>query len=168
MRGTCSRTSFRSGSRCSRPGSPDAPRRRRRASATKGSRYSRPWPTVTLVAVSIWIFVEALSRLREPPEILGSPMLAIAGVGLLVNVAGAIVLSRSVGESLNMQGALRHVIADALGSLGTIAAALSIVLAGWRYADPIASLAIAALILASSWSLLRGSTNVLLEAAPAG
>jgi cobalt-zinc-cadmium efflux system protein len=123
---------------------------------------------VTLVAVSIWIFVEALSRLREPPEILGSPMLAIAGVGLLVNVAGAIVLSRSVGESLNMQGALRHVIADALGSLGTIAAALIIVLAGWRYADPIASLAIAALILASSWSLLRGSTNVLLEAAPAG
>ena len=121
---------------------------------------------VTLVAVSIWIFVEALSRLREPPEILGSPMLAIAGLGLLVNVAGAIVLSRSVGESLNMQGALRHVIADALGSLGAIAAALVIVLTGWRYADPIASAAIATLILASSWSLLRDSTNILLEAAP--
>jgi cobalt-zinc-cadmium efflux system protein len=65
-----------------------------------------------------------------------------------------------------MQGALRHVIADALGSLGTIAAALVIVLTGWRYADPIASVAIAALILASSWSLLRDSTNILLEAAP--
>ena len=121
---------------------------------------------VTLVAISIWIFVEALSRLREPPEILGGPMLAIAALGLIVNVVGAVVLSRSGGESLNMQGALRHVIADALGSLGTIAAALVIVLTGWRYADPIASVAIAALILASSWSLLRDSTNILLEAAP--
>jgi cobalt-zinc-cadmium efflux system protein len=121
---------------------------------------------VTLVAISIWIFAEAFSRLREPPEILGGPMLAIAALGLIVNVVGAVVLSRSGGESLNVQGALRHVIADALGSLGTIAAALVIVLTGWRYADPIASAAIAALILASSWSLLRDSTNVLLEAAP--
>src|ERR687897_2302 len=123
---------------------------------------------VTLVAISIWVFVEALSRLREPPEVLGGPMLAIAALGLIVNVVGAVVLSRSAGESLNMQGALRHVIADALGSLGTIAAALVIVLTGWRYADPLASAAIAALILASSWSLLRDSTNVLLEAAPRG
>ena len=121
---------------------------------------------VTLVAISIWIFAEAFSRLREPPEILGGPMLAIAALGLIVNVVGAVVLSRSGGESLNTQGALRHVIADALGSLGTIAAALVIVLTGWRYADPIASAAIAALILASSWSLLRDSTNILLEAAP--
>jgi cobalt-zinc-cadmium efflux system protein len=121
---------------------------------------------VTLVAISIWIFAEAFSRLREPPEILGGPMLVIAALGLIVNVVGAVVLSRSGGESLNMQGALRHVIADALGSLGTIAAALVIVLTGWRYADPIASAAIAALILASSWSLLRDSTNILLEAAP--
>ena len=123
---------------------------------------------VTLVVISIWIFFEAFSRLREQPEVLGGPMLAIAAVGLLVNAAGAIVLSRSSGESLNMQGALRHVIADALGSIGTIAAALIIVLTGWRYADPLASVAIAALILASSWSLLRDSTNVLLEAAPRG
>jgi cobalt-zinc-cadmium efflux system protein len=123
---------------------------------------------VTLVAISIWIFVEAFSRLREPPEILGGPMLAIAALGLLVNVAGVIVLSRSGSENLNMRGALRHVIADALGSIGTIAAALTIVLTGWRYADPLASVAIAALILASSWSLLRDSTNVLLEAAPRG
>jgi cobalt-zinc-cadmium efflux system protein len=121
---------------------------------------------VTLVVISIWIFAEALSRLREPPEVLGGPMLAIAVLGLIVNLVGAVVLSRSGGESLNLQGALRHVIADALGSLGAIAAALVIVLTGWRYADPIASAAIATLILASSWSLLRDSTNVLLEAAP--
>src|ERR671910_976871 len=91
---------------------------------------------VTLVAISIWIFVEALSRLREPPEILGGPMLAIAALGLAVNVAGALVLSRSTGESLNMEGALRHVIADALGSVGAMAAAGVIILTGWRYPGP--------------------------------
>src|SRR5918993_947341 len=113
---------------------------------------------VTLVAISIWVFVEAYSRLREPAEVLGAPMLAIAALGLLVNAAGAIGLSRSGGESLNVQGALRHVLADALGSVGVIVAALVIVLTGWSYADPLVSVAIAALILASSWSLLRDST----------
>lgn len=121
---------------------------------------------VTLVAISIWIFVEAFSRLREPPEIPGIPILIIATLGLVVNAAGVIVLSRSGSESLNVQGALRHVIADALGSIGVIFAALVIVLTGWRYADPLASVAIAALILASSWTLLRDSTNVLLEGTP--
>ena len=123
---------------------------------------------VTLVAISIWIFVEAFSRLREPPEILGTPMLVIAALGLLVNAAGAIVLSRSGGESLNVQGALRHVLADALGSVGVIVAELVIILTGWRYADTLVSVAIEFMILASSWSLLRDSTNVLLEATPRG
>src|SRR5215212_10317801 len=123
---------------------------------------------VTLVAISIWIFIEAYSRLREPPEILGGPMLVIAALGLLVNAAGAIVLSRSGSENLNTQGAMRHVVADALGSIGVIIAALVIILTGWRYADPLVSVVIGALILASSWSLLRDSTNILLEASPRG
>jgi cobalt-zinc-cadmium efflux system protein len=121
---------------------------------------------VTLVAISIWIFIEAYSRLREPPEILGGPMLVIAALGLLVNAASVIVLSRSGAENLNTQGAMRHVFADALGSIGVIIAALLIVLTGWRYADPLVSVVIGALILASSWSLLRDSTNILLEATP--
>ena len=107
---------------------------------------------VALVAISIWIFVEALSRLQEPTEVLGVPMLAVATLGLAVNAAGV----------------LRHVIADALGSVGAMAAAGVIILTGWRYADPLISIAIAILILASSWTLLRDSTNVLLEAAPRG
>jgi cobalt-zinc-cadmium efflux system protein len=123
---------------------------------------------VTLVAISIWIFIEAYSRLREPPEVLGGWMLAVAALGLLANTAGALILSRSEGENLNVQGALRHVIADALGSVGAIVAALVIVLTGWRYADPLVSVAIGLLILASSWSLLRDSTNILLEATPRG
>jgi cobalt-zinc-cadmium efflux system protein len=123
---------------------------------------------MTLVAISVWIFVEAYSRLREPPEILGGPMLVIAALGLLVNAAGAMILSRSGGTSLNVQGALRHVLADALGSVGVMVAALLIILTGWRYADPLVSAAIGLLILASSWSLLRDSTNILLEATPRG
>ncbi len=123
---------------------------------------------VTLVAISIWIFVEAISRLREPTEVLGLPMLAVATLGLAVNVAGAFILFRSGGESLNVEGAMRHVIADALGSVGAMAAAGVIILTGWRYADPLISAAIGILILASSWTLLRDSTNVLLEATPRG
>ena len=121
---------------------------------------------MTLVAVSIWIFIEAYSRLREPPEVLGGPMLVVAALGLLVNVAGAIILYRSGGESLNVEGAMRHVFADALGSVGAIAAAAVIILTGWRYADPLISVAIGLLILGSSWKLLRDSTNILLEATP--
>ena len=122
----------------------------------------------TLVAISVWIFVEAYNRLWEPPEILGGWMLAVATLGLVVNVAGALILSRSGGESLNVQGALRHVIADVMGSVGAIAAALVILATGWRYADPLISALIGLLVLASSWRLLRDSTNILLEGTPPG
>ncbi len=122
----------------------------------------------TLVAISVWIFVEAYNRLWEPPEILGGWMLAVATLGLVVNVAGALILSRSGGESLNVQGALRHVIADVMGSVGAIVAALVILATGWRYADPLISALIGVLVLASSWKLLRDSTNILLEGTPPG
>jgi cobalt-zinc-cadmium efflux system protein len=122
----------------------------------------------TLVAISIWIFIESFHRFQHPPEILGGWVLAIAALGLLVNAVGAAILSLSGSENLNVQGALRHVVADALGSVGVMVAALVIILTGWRYADPLVSVAIGALILASSWGLLRDSTNILLEATPRG
>ena len=120
----------------------------------------------TLVAISIWIFIEAYQRFFEPPEILGGWMLAVATLGLVVNVAGAMILWRSGGESLNLQGALRHVLADVLGSVGAIAAALAILATGWRYADPIISVLIGLLVLGSSWRLVRDSSNILLEGTP--
>ena len=123
---------------------------------------------VTLVAISILIFYEAYRRFQEPPEILGGPMLAVAVMGIVVNIAGVLILSRSGGESLNVQGALRHVLADAAGSAGAIAAATVIVLTGWSYADPLISILIGLLVLGSSWGLLRDSVNVLLEEAPRG
>ena len=122
----------------------------------------------TLVAISVWIFIEAYRRFFEPPEILGGWMLAVAALGLVVNLAGAAILSRSGGESLNIQGALRHLLADVLGSVGAIAAALVILTTGWRYADPIISVLIGLLVLGSSWKLLRDSTNILLEGTPPG
>jgi len=123
---------------------------------------------VTLVAISVWIFYEAYRRLSEPPEILGGPMLAVAVMGLLVNVAGVTILARSGGESLNVQGALRHVLADVAGSVGAIAASVVIITTGWVYADPLVSALIGLLVLGSSWKLLRDSVNVLLEQAPRG
>ena len=123
---------------------------------------------LTLVAISVWIFIEAFRRFSEPPEVLGGLMLAVAVLGLLVNVAGAFILSRSEGESLNVEGALRHVIADVLGSVGAIIAAVVIILTGWRYADPLISFVIGLLVLTSSWKLLRDSVTILLEATPRG
>ena len=123
---------------------------------------------ITLVAISIWIFIEAYRRLADPPEVLGGWMLTVAVLGLAVNLIGATVLSRSGGESLNLQGALRHVIADVMGSVGAIVASLVIILTGWVYADPIISALIGILVLASSWTLLRDSVNVLLEQTPRG
>lgn len=122
----------------------------------------------TLVAISIWIFYEAAQRFRDPPEVLGTWMLAVAALGLVVNVAGAIILSRSGGESLNIEGALRHVLADVAGSVGAIAASIVIITTGWLYADPVISVLIGLLVLASSWKLLRDSVNILLEEAPPG
>ncbi len=123
---------------------------------------------VTLVAISIWIFIEAYRRFQDPSEILGGWMLLVAVIGLLVNLAGAAILARSGSQNLNLQGVLRHIVADLLGSVGAIAAAIIILLTGWLYADPIISVIIGLLILGSSWKILRDSTNILLESTPRG
>ncbi len=123
---------------------------------------------ITLVAISIWIFFEAYRRLSDPPEVLGGWMLVVATIGLLVNVAAAAILWRSEGESLNVEAALRHVLADLLGSIGVIVAALIILTTGWLYADPLVSVLVGLVVLASSWGVIRDSVRILLEAAPKG
>ena len=95
-------------------------------------------------------------------------MLTVAIIGLGVNVLAAWVLYRSSGESLNVKAALRHVLADLAGSVGVIVAAVVIMLTGWEAADPIISILISLLIVASAWSILRDSVDVLLEAVPRG
>jgi cobalt-zinc-cadmium efflux system protein len=122
----------------------------------------------TLVALSIWIFYEAFRRLGDPPDVLGGWMLVVGLVGIGVNLAGGAILFRSRGESLNVDAAFRHVLADLLGSIGVVVAAAMILATGWLEADPVVSILIAVLVLASSWSILRDSTSILLEAAPKG
>ena len=121
---------------------------------------------LTLVLIGGWIVWEAVGRFRDPPDVLGGWMLAVAAVGLAVNVSSAAILMRSEHESLNMQAALRHVLADLLGSLGVIIAAVVILLTGWTIVDPLVSVAIAILILGSAWGVLRDSTAILMEATP--
>jgi len=123
---------------------------------------------VTLVAISIWIFVEAINRLDNPGNVEGGWMMVVAVVGLLVNAAAIAVLHRGGDSSLNIQAAMRHVIADFMASVGVVLAALIILLTGWDYADPIVGLVIGFLILASSWTILRDTTQILLEGAPPG
>jgi len=122
---------------------------------------------LALVAIAIWVFVEAVQRLDDPPEILGGWMLLVSVIGLGVNLAAARILSRTAEENLNVQAALRHVLADLAGSVGVTVAAIVILATGWQQADPIAGIAIAFLILGSSWTILRDSVAILLEAAPA-
>jgi cobalt-zinc-cadmium efflux system protein len=123
---------------------------------------------VILVVLAIWIFIAAWGRLMDPPDVLAGWMAVVAAVGLAVNLVAAAILTRAGHDTLNMRAALRHVIADAIGSAGVLVAALVILLTGWRYADPLAGALIAVAILASSWSVLRDSVNILLEGAPKG
>ncbi len=124
----------------------------------------------SLVAISLYIFWEAIQRIGEPPEVDSGPMLAVAVAGLGANAVSAWVLARGGGHShdLNTRGALLHVIGDMLGSVGAILAALIMLTTGWYLADPLLSAGIGLLILWSSWRLLRESVEVLLEATPAG
>lgn len=121
---------------------------------------------LTLVIVSGWIVWEAVQRFRDPPEILGGWMLLVALAGLAVNGVSALILMRSEAESLNVEAALRHVVADLLGSAGVLVAAVVILATGWTLVDPIVSIAIALLIVGSAWSVLRDSTAILMEQTP--
>ena len=122
----------------------------------------------TLVLIVGLVFWEAWKRLGAVQHIDGPIMLAIASLGLLANVASAMILAGGREENVNIQGAFLHMIADALGSVGAIIAGLVIWLTGWYPVDSIASLVIGLLILWSSWGFLKRTMNILLEATPEG
>jgi len=123
---------------------------------------------LALVALAIWILYAAVRRLGDPPDVLGGWMLVVGLVGIGVNLAAGAILFRARAGSLNVDAAFRHVLADLLGSVGVVVAALVILATGWLEADPVVSILIALFVLASSWSILRDSTTILLEAAPKG
>lgn len=120
-----------------------------------------------LVAIVIWIFVEAVRRLHDPVPIQGGLMLAVAALGLAVNVAAFLVLHGGDRENLNMRGAAAHVLGDLLGSAAAIAGALVILWTGWTPIDPILSMLVGLLVLRSAWLVVRESVHILLEGTPA-
>ena len=118
-----------------------------------------------LVALGLWIVVEAIGRIDDAPSVEGGWVLAAGLAGLAVNVAAARVLHGS-GDGLNVRAAFLHVLADLASSAGVVVAALVILLTGWQAADPIAGLLIGLLVLASSVGIMRESVGILLEGAP--
>ena len=121
-----------------------------------------------LVAVAVWVLIQAVDRLRNPIEINSRLMLVIAAVGVVANLVGFLVLRPVQAKSLNIRGAYLEVLGDLLGSLAAIAAAVLILLTGWTPFDAIASLVIVVVIIPRAWLLLREVVDVLLEAAPRG
>ena len=121
---------------------------------------------ITLLVVGVVIVYTAIRRLVEPPEVRGGIVLVVALAGIVVNLAAAALLARPSRESLNVRGAFLHVATDLAAFAGTAAAGAIVLATGWDRADPLASLAVAALIFWSSLSLLRESTRILLEVAP--
>jgi cobalt-zinc-cadmium efflux system protein len=120
-----------------------------------------------LLLISAIILWEAAIRLRAPEAIHGGLMLAVAALGLVVNVVAARVLVSSSSHNLNARGAYLHVLGDLLASVGTLAAALLIRYTGWLVADPIASILTTVLIMRGAWRLVKESVDILLESTPA-
>ncbi|MFC1867660.1 cation diffusion facilitator family transporter [Thermodesulfobacteriota bacterium] len=120
----------------------------------------------TLVLIVGLILWEAWKRLGHVKEIDGPFMLIVASLGLLANIASAMVLAKGREENVNIQGAFLHMVADALGSVGAIIAGIVIWMIGWYPIDSIASVVIGLLILWSSWGFLKQTMNILLEATP--
>jgi len=123
---------------------------------------------LALVVVSVLIAIAAFGRFSDPPGIDGAGVLALGVFGLAGNVAATLILARGQREDINLEGVLRHSLADALGSVGVLVAGGFVLLGGSPVVDPIVSLLIAGLILVSSWRLIKEPVDVLMEAAPPG
>ena len=122
---------------------------------------------VLLILIALWVFSEAFSRFQHPATVKSVPMLFIAVLGLIINLVGIYLLHELGRESINIQGALFHLIGDAAGSVGAIAAAIAITLTGWTFFDPMISVLIGFLIIYSAWRLLWDVVNILMQGVPA-
>ncbi|HDR4696466.1 cation diffusion facilitator family transporter [Bacillus cereus] len=123
---------------------------------------------VVLIVISVYIFIEAIRRFKEPVEIASNGMLIIAVLGLLINILSAWILMRGgdVKGNLNLRSAFLHVLGDLLGSVGAIIAALLIKFFGWIAADAIASIFVSILVIISGWRVTRDTVHILMEGAP--
>ena len=123
---------------------------------------------LTLLLIAVWIIYEAAGRFIRPPEIATLGMLVVSSIGLAVNIFVAWYMHRGgdTEGNVNMRGAYLHVLGDLLGSVGAIAAALLMMVFGWRWAGPVASVAVGLLIARSGWGVLKTAVHILMEGAP--
>lgn len=123
---------------------------------------------ILLIIIALYIIYEAIERFGKPTEIASQGMLIIAFIGLIVNVVVAWIMRQGsdVKKNINMRGAYLHVISDMLGSVGAIIAGLLILFFGYSWADSLASLIVAILILRSGYLISKSSLHILMEGAP--
>ncbi len=124
--------------------------------------------SLLLFAVAIYVLIDAIRRLTSPPEVLGLPMLIIATGGLIVNIVAFLLLREGSKESINVEGAYLEVLADTLGSVGVIVAAVVLQVFGWTWVDPVIGAGIGLWILPRTWRLGSRAVRILLQAAPPG
>jgi cobalt-zinc-cadmium efflux system protein len=122
--------------------------------------------SLLLFGVALWVVVEAVRRLGSEPEVLGAPMLIVAVLGLLTNLVAFALLRPGAKESVNVEGAYLEVLADTVGSVGVILAAILLQVFGWAWVDSVAGVVIGVWILPRAWGLGRRSVRILLQAAP--
>lgn len=121
---------------------------------------------VILLGISLYVLYEAYQRFQNPPAVQSKTMLIVAGIGLVINIIGMMILRKDSEGSLNMKGAYFEVLSDMLTSIGVMIAGVIMLTTGWYYADPIISAAIGLLIFPRTWRLLKEAVNVLLEGTP--
>ncbi|MFN3386719.1 MAG: cation diffusion facilitator family transporter [Candidatus Thermochlorobacter sp.] len=121
---------------------------------------------VVLCALSLLICYEALMRLNDPKNIYIEEMFGFGAIGLLANVVSAVLLHKTSKTSVNVRAAYLHVLGDLLGSIGVVIGASIIYFTNWLFVDALISMAIAGLILRSSWGVITEAVDVLLESVP--
>ncbi len=122
--------------------------------------------SLLLFAVAIWVVIEAMRRIGDEPEVLAGPMFVVAVLGLLANLVAYVLLREGAAESVNVEGAALEVLADTVGSVGVIAAAVLLQVFGWAWIDSVVAAAIGVWILPRTWRLGRKAVRILLQAAP--
>jgi cobalt-zinc-cadmium efflux system protein len=122
---------------------------------------------ILLIAVGA-IAVEAVQRLVEPEPVGGLTIIVVAGIGVIINGATALLLMRGERSELNVKSAIAHMLADMLVSVGVLVSGAVILATGWARLDPLVSLVVGAVIVVGTWHLLRQSLDLALDAVPAG
>ena len=123
---------------------------------------------LTLVALSVWILYESVLRLRAPAPVNETVMMAVAGLGLVLNGSIMLALRAASRNDINIRSAFVHMLGDALGSIAIVLGAVAIRYTGWVRVDPSLSIVIALLIVWTAWDIIRESLNILLEGLPRG